>query len=146
MLPGTAERAAGLKRREQMKRACLLGALALLVAAPPALGATGKIVFASNRADGDRELYIVNADGSGEHRLTFNDLFERAPAWSPDSSRIAFAAAARTATGTSTPSTRPAAIFVASRPTRGATTTQGGRPTVGSSGSAGRSTVRARSG
>jgi len=77
-----------------MKRACLLGALALLVAAPPALGATGKIVFASNRADGNRELYIVNADGSGEHRLTFNDLFERTPAWSPDSSRIAFAAAA----------------------------------------------------
>jgi TolB protein len=95
MLPGTAERAAGLERREQMKRACLLGALALLVAAPPALGATGKIVFVSNRADGNRELYIVNADGSGEHRLTFNDLFERAPAWSPDSSRIAFAAAAQ---------------------------------------------------
>jgi Tol biopolymer transport system component len=74
-----------------MKRAWIVGLLALLVSAPPAFGATGKIVFASNRADGSRELYAVNADGSGEHRLTFNDLFERAPAWSPDSSRIAFA-------------------------------------------------------
>ncbi|MDQ1479463.1 MAG: TolB protein [Actinomycetota bacterium] len=74
-----------------MKRACLVGLLALLVSAPPAFGATGKIVFASNRADGDRELYAVGADGSGEHRLTFNNLFERGPAWSPDASRIAFA-------------------------------------------------------
>jgi dipeptidyl aminopeptidase/acylaminoacyl peptidase len=74
-----------------MKRAWLVGLLALLVSAPPAFGATGKIVFASNRADGNRELYAVNADGSGEHRLTFNNLFERAPAWSQDGSRIAFA-------------------------------------------------------
>jgi hypothetical protein len=74
-----------------MKRAWLVGLLALLVSAPPAFGATGKIVFASNRADGNRELYAVNADGSGEHRLTFNNLFERAPAWSSDGSRIAFA-------------------------------------------------------
>jgi len=74
-----------------MKRAWLVGLLALLVSAPPAFGATGKIVFASNRADGNRELYAVNADGSGEHRLTFNNLFERAPAWSQDGSRVAFA-------------------------------------------------------
>ncbi|MCW2964610.1 MAG: exported protein of unknown function [Actinomycetia bacterium] len=74
-----------------MKRAWLVGILALLVSAPPAFGATGTIVFASNRADGNRELYAVNADGSGEHRLTFNNLVERGPAWSPDGSRIAFA-------------------------------------------------------
>jgi len=52
-----------------------------------------KIVFASDRADGTRDLYVVNEDGSGEHRLTFdgNDYFERAPVWSPDGTRIAYA-------------------------------------------------------
>ena len=61
-------------------------------ARPPArTPRNGKIVFVSNRADGIRELYVVNRDGSGERRLTFNDLEERAPVWSPDGSRIAFA-------------------------------------------------------
>jgi TolB protein len=52
-----------------------------------------KIVFASDRADGQRDLYVVNEDGSGEHRLTFdgNDYFERQPVWSPDGTRIAYA-------------------------------------------------------
>lgn len=68
-----------------------LASAALLVAAAPAWASTGKIVFASNRADGDRELYVVNVDGAGEHRLTFNDVFERSPVWSPDGTRIAFA-------------------------------------------------------
>ena len=74
-----------------MKRVWLVGVLAFLLTAPPAFASAGQIVFASNRADGNRELYVVNGDGSGEHRLTFNDLFERAPAWSPDGSQIAFA-------------------------------------------------------
>jgi Tol biopolymer transport system component len=33
----------------------------------------------------------MNRDGSDPRRLTFNDLFERQPVWSPDCSRIAFA-------------------------------------------------------
>ena len=32
-----------------------------------------QIVFSSDRADGVRELYVVDRDGSGEHRITFND-------------------------------------------------------------------------
>jgi len=50
------------------------------------------IVFTSNRAQGDRELYIVNSDGSGLRRLTYNSLVERQAAWSPDRSQIAFSA------------------------------------------------------
>jgi WD40-like Beta Propeller Repeat len=53
-------------------------------------GANGKILFLSDRS-GDREIYLVNRDGSGLRRLTFNNLFERAPAWAPDGTMIAFA-------------------------------------------------------
>jgi len=76
-----------------MHRIWIVGLLAAALLFPAgALAAGGKVVFASNRADGDRELYVVNGDGTGEHRLTFNNLFERGPVWSPDASRIAFAA------------------------------------------------------
>lgn len=63
-------------------------------AAGPQPGPGQKIVFQSNRADGQRDLYVVNEDGSGEHRITFdgNDSFERSATWSPDGSRIAFSA------------------------------------------------------
>ena len=32
---------------------------------------TGKIAFTSNR-DGDDEIYVMNADGTGQTQLTFN--------------------------------------------------------------------------
>ena len=53
--------------------------------------ASATLVFASDRADGVRELYSVRRDGSGQRRLTFNDIVERQPVWSPDGRRIAFA-------------------------------------------------------
>jgi WD40-like Beta Propeller Repeat len=59
-------------------------AVAFASAAP-----SGQIVFASDRAGGGRDLYVVNRDGSGEQRLTFG-LFARAPQWSPSGDRIAF--------------------------------------------------------
>ena len=39
----------------------------------------------------DSKIYVMNADGSGERRLTSDTGFESNPAWSPDGRRIAFA-------------------------------------------------------
>jgi hypothetical protein len=46
-----------------------------------------RIVF-SRATDG--EIYVVNADGSGEVRLTFGGAWNTSPAWSPDGASIAF--------------------------------------------------------
>jgi dipeptidyl aminopeptidase/acylaminoacyl peptidase len=37
-----------------------------------------------------KEIFMMNADGTGLRQMTFNTYEERAPAWSPDGSRIAF--------------------------------------------------------
>ena len=36
------------------------------------------------------EVYVMNADGSGQKRLTRNPGFDQSPAWSPDGRKIAF--------------------------------------------------------
>ena len=36
------------------------------------------------------ELWVMNADGTNPERLTFNDLEERSPDWSPDGTKILF--------------------------------------------------------
>ena len=70
---------------------CAFVAIVLPGTAQPAYpGSNGKIAFASER-DGDFEVYLMNADGSGQTRLTNNPADDREPAWSPDGSRIAFA-------------------------------------------------------
>src|SRR5436190_6391818 len=46
-------------------------------------GASGKIAFQSYR-DGNWEIYAMNADGSGQTRLTSNSAGDTQPAWSPD--------------------------------------------------------------
>ena len=53
-------------------------------------GAGTKIAFVSTR-DGNSEIYIMNADGTGVTRLTNNAAFDWAPAFSPDGSKVAFA-------------------------------------------------------
>jgi len=51
--------------------------------------ALGEIVFDSDR-DGNREIYIMPADGSIQQRLTGDAATDRMPVFSPDNSQIAF--------------------------------------------------------
>lgn len=48
-----------------------------------------KIAFASDR-DGNFEIYVMDADGGGQLRLTDNPGEDFQPSWSPDGNRIAF--------------------------------------------------------
>lgn len=51
-----------------------------------------RLAFVSDR-DGDEEIYVVNADGSGERQLTdLPDASATGAAWSPDGSRLSFVA------------------------------------------------------
>lgn len=53
------------------------------------LPAGGKIAFVSDR-DGNPEIYVMNADGSQQTRLTYNLATDTGPSWSPDGKQIAF--------------------------------------------------------
>ncbi|MCI0730561.1 MAG: PKD domain-containing protein [Chloroflexi bacterium] len=48
-----------------------------------------RIVFQSGR-DGNDEIYVMDADGSGQARLTHNNALDTKPEWSPDGSYIVF--------------------------------------------------------
>ncbi len=48
-----------------------------------------KVAFISNR-DGDFEIYVMDADGSNQIRLTNSPLDDADPTWSPDGSKIVF--------------------------------------------------------
>ena len=48
-----------------------------------------RIVFVSTR-DGDPEIYVVNADGTGPRRLTTTPGRDAHPFWSPDGTKIVF--------------------------------------------------------
>src|SRR3990170_3930701 len=51
---------------------------------------TGLIAFESDR-DGNREIYVMNADGTSQTRLTNNPAMDVFSSWSPDGTKIAFA-------------------------------------------------------
>ena len=64
----------------------LLGIILSACASP---APTGKIAFSSDR-DGNPEIYVMNADGSGLERLTYGPQHDTNPVWSPDGQHIAF--------------------------------------------------------
>lgn len=57
----------------------------------PAWSPNGQqIVFHSYRDDDQREIYVMDADGSNQRRLTHHPGVDAYPDWSPDGSQIAF--------------------------------------------------------
>lgn len=66
---------------------------------PTSISLSGRIVFSSSPYDGGSapfgreknfEIYVMNADGSNQTRLTYNQVRSGGPDWSPDGSRIVF--------------------------------------------------------
>jgi Tol biopolymer transport system component len=52
-------------------------------------GPGGKLAFVTYR-DGDAEIYVTNADGSGVVNLTDNPAYDWEPSWSPDGTMLVF--------------------------------------------------------
>ena len=53
-----------------------------------------RLIFASNVADQkgrDFDIYLVNVDGTGLERVTYNNTFDGFPMFSPDGRQIVFA-------------------------------------------------------
>jgi TolB protein len=68
------------------------GQTRLVAGANPVFSADGsKIAFERAPANREREIYTMNADGSGVRRLTNNAVVDYDPAFSSDGSKIAFA-------------------------------------------------------
>jgi WD40-like Beta Propeller Repeat len=56
----------------------------------PVWSPDGRRIAFTSRRDGNWEVYVVNADGSGQRRLTRNAAGDFAPTWSPDGRKIVF--------------------------------------------------------
>lgn len=56
---------------------------------PGPIAPANDIAFSSDR-DGNDEIYVMNADGSGQARLTDNSAVDISPTWSPDGAQNAF--------------------------------------------------------
>ena len=49
-----------------------------------------KVAFMRDLSGGNQDIYVVNADGTGEIRLTDDPALDQFPAWSPDGTEIVF--------------------------------------------------------
>ena len=56
----------------------------------PAFSPDGKQIVFSSNTDGNAEIYIMNADGTGHLRITRNPAEDMSPRWSTDGKRIIF--------------------------------------------------------
>ena len=70
---------------------CLLlsGGVLLLVSVRAQAPQQAQIAFGSDR-DGNGEIYVMDADGKNQRRLTNNPASDQMEAWSPDGKMIAF--------------------------------------------------------
>jgi Tol biopolymer transport system component len=74
-----------------------VGMAAAWVSAGPRSARTAPVGFASDdiafasRRDGNWEIYVMDAAGRGQRRLTRRETEDRFPLWSPDHRRLAFA-------------------------------------------------------
>ncbi len=66
--------------------------MAILLLMPSVLVAQQKIAFATNRDLGsvNHEIYVMNADGTDQKRMTFNNTFDGEPSFDSNGGRIAF--------------------------------------------------------
>ena len=54
----------------------------------PAWSPDGRQIAFESTMDGDREIYVMNADGTNVRQLTHNTLWDEGPAWSPDGTQV----------------------------------------------------------
>ena len=57
---------------------------------PLVVAVEAQIAFSSNREDGSYDIYVIDADGDNQRRLTNNRGLNWFPSWSPDGKRSAF--------------------------------------------------------
>ena len=80
-----------MHRRYSLSRLILTIVVALsLIPLMVVVDAQGQIAFVSRR-DGNAEIYVMDADGGNQRRLTNNRHDDWEPSWSPDGKRIVFA-------------------------------------------------------
>ena len=79
-----------MDRRHRLTRMILAIVVALsLTLLIIVVDAQAQIAFVSSR-DGNPEIYVMNADGNNQRRLTNHPARDYAPSWSPDGKRIVF--------------------------------------------------------